>query len=99
MGSISVSGFSSRRALEAPGVSAVDFTEISISQRFSKMSIISYPAEPASLVPSLLVEPGQPGIFSFLMTVLDVSRQRQARRILRRYEHLVAPSAHHVSHE
>jgi hypothetical protein len=54
------------------------------------MSIISYSSEAAAQVSDHHVEPVARGIFAFIMSALHTSRQIQAHRVLRWYEHLLA---------
>ena len=39
------------------------------------------------------------GIFAFIMAALHASRQLQARRVLRRYDHLIAGAQERIRHE
>jgi hypothetical protein len=63
------------------------------------MSTISHRAEPAPHASRSLVKPKSPGIFAFIMAALHMSRRRQAARVLRQYEHLIARSAQRAPHE
>ncbi|BAL78701.1 hypothetical protein [Bradyrhizobium cosmicum] len=51
---------------------------------------ISYPSKAAPQASDRLVEPEKRGVVAFIMSALHASRCRQASRVLRQYEHLLA---------
>jgi hypothetical protein len=53
------------------------------------MSTISYASEAVSQASDRLVEPEKRGTIAFITSALHASRRRQARRVMRQYEHLL----------
>jgi hypothetical protein len=53
------------------------------------MSSMSYPSEDVSRASDRVAEPERRGIVAFIMSALHTSRRRQARRVMRQYEHLL----------
>jgi hypothetical protein len=53
------------------------------------MSSISYRSEAVSQASDRVVEPERRGVIAFIMSALHASRHRQARRVMRQYEHLL----------
>lgn len=53
------------------------------------MSTMSYPSEAVSQASDRVVEPERRGVIAFIMSALHASRRRQARRVMRQYEHLL----------
>ena len=53
------------------------------------MSSISYRSEAVSQASDRVVEPERRGVITFIMSALHASRRRQARRVMRQYEHLI----------
>jgi len=53
------------------------------------MSSVSYRSEAVSQASDRVVEPERRGFLAFIMSALHASRRRQARRVMRQYEHLL----------